>query len=299
LRFQAREERGPRMHGVKPVLRQRERAGSGRGPGVDHAHLHQVEPLVRSSGPAAGFVHGEVDTRQVHKSGEVREWLEETYPAIEQLAARGEEVHIVCHDVAAKVNRYRQATQRASHDADRSHQAHPADETGKHHLQQVYRRAIDPAFGGRIAFVDDYDLHVAHFLVQGCDVWLNNPRKPMEASGTSGMKASLNGVPHFSIGDGWWAEGYTGENGWLINAAETGDQQEQDAADAARIYEILETEIVPTFYDRENGIPRAWLRVVRNAIATVAARFSARRMVKEYVDTMYAPAIHSRERAAR
>ena len=94
--------------------------------------------------------------------------------------------------------------------------AHPADETGKHHLQQVYRRAIDPMFGGRIAFVDDYDLHVAHFLVQGCDVWLNNPRKPLEASGTSGMKASINGVPHLSIGDGWWAEGYTAQNGWLI-----------------------------------------------------------------------------------
>ena len=95
--------------------------------------------------------------------------------------------------------------------------AHPADETGKHHLQQVYRYAVDPKFGGRIAFVDDYDLHVAHFLVQGCDVWLNNPRKPLEASGTSGMKASINGVPHLSIGDGWWAEGYTGRNGWLID----------------------------------------------------------------------------------
>ena len=94
--------------------------------------------------------------------------------------------------------------------------AHPADETGKHHLQQVYRRAVDPMFGGRIAFVDDYDLHVAHFLVQGCDVWLNNPRKPLEASGTSGMKASVNGVPHLSIGDGWWAEGYNSKNGWLI-----------------------------------------------------------------------------------
>ena len=88
--------------------------------------------------------------------------------------------------------------------------AHPADETGKHHLQQVYRYALDPKFGGRIAFVDDYDLHVAHFLVQGCDVWLNNPRKPLEASGTSGMKASINGVPNLSIGDGWWAEGYSG-----------------------------------------------------------------------------------------
>ena len=97
--------------------------------------------------------------------------------------------------------------------------AHPADDTGKHHLQHVYRRALDPVFGGRIAFVDDYDLHVAHFLVQGCDVWLNNPRKPLEASGTSGMKAAMNGVPHLSIGDGWWAEGYNGANGWLIDGA--------------------------------------------------------------------------------
>ena len=169
--------------------------------------------------------------------------------------------------------------------------AHPADETGKHHLQQVYRRAIDPAFGGRIAFVDDYDLHVAHFLVQGCDVWLNNPRKPLEASGTSGMKASANGVPHFSIGDGWWAEGFTGENGWLIDASEQANHEAQDAADAARIYDLLEREIVPTFYDLDNGVPRRWLSYVRQAIISVAPRFSARRMVKDYVDNMYAPAL--------
>ncbi len=172
--------------------------------------------------------------------------------------------------------------------------AHPADDTGKHHLQQVYRKAIDPAFGGRIAFVDDYDLHVAHFLVQGCDVWMNNPRKPLEASGTSGMKASLNGVPHFSIGDGWWAEGYARDNGWLIDAADAGSPEAQDAADAARMYEILEREIVPSFYARDNGVPRRWLQVVRQAIISVAPRFSARRMVKEYVDTMYAPALRSK-----
>ncbi len=172
--------------------------------------------------------------------------------------------------------------------------AHPADETGKHHLQQVYRRAIDSMFGGRVAFVDDYDLHVAHFLVQGCDVWLNNPRKPLEASGTSGMKASLNGVPHFSIGDGWWAEGFTGQNGWLIDAAEESSPEAQDAADAARIYDILEREIVPAFYDQDNGIPRRWLSVVRQAIVTVAPRFSARRMVKDYVDKMYAPALRAK-----
>jgi glycogen phosphorylase len=170
--------------------------------------------------------------------------------------------------------------------------SHPADETGKHHLQQVYRRAIDPRFSGRVAFIDDYDLHVAHFLVQGCDVWLNNPRKPLEASGTSGMKASINGVPHLSIGDGWWAEGYNRDNGWLIEGKPaSGDLDSIDAADAEALYDILEREVVPTFYDRDsNGIPRQWLRIVRHAIATVTPRFSARRMVKEYAATMYGPA---------
>ena len=171
--------------------------------------------------------------------------------------------------------------------------AHPADETGKHHLQQVYRRAIDPMFGGRIAFVDDYDLHVAHFLVQGCDVWLNNPRKPLEASGTSGMKASINGVPHLSIGDGWWAEGFTGENGWLI----------EGAAPAARS-RTRSTPPTPTRSTAARDGGRAGLlrsrrarasrgagcAVVRQAILTVTPRFSARRMVKQYAETMYGPA---------
>ena len=173
--------------------------------------------------------------------------------------------------------------------------AHPADETGKHHLQQVYRHAIDPSYGGRLAFIDDYDLHVAHFLVQGCDVWLNNPRKPLEASGTSGMKASVNGVPHLSIGDGWWAEGFTGENGWLIDGqAPPDDPEATDAADAAALYDLLERQIVPAFYDRDAaGIPRRWLAVVRQAIATVAPRFSARRMVREYAVHLYAPALRT------
>jgi starch phosphorylase len=171
--------------------------------------------------------------------------------------------------------------------------AHPADETGKHHLQRVYRRAIDPSFAGRIAFVDDYDLHVAHFLVQGCDVWLNTPRKPLEASGTSGMKAAVNGVPHLSIGDGWWAEAYTGSNGWLIvgNAPPGADLEEVDAADADALYRLLEEQVVPTFYDRDpEGLPRRWLQIVKEAIRTVAPRFSSRRMLKEYADRMYAPA---------
>ena len=113
--------------------------------------------------------------------------------------------------------------------------AHPADDIGKHHLQRVYKHALDPLFAGRVAFVDDYDLHVAHFLVQGCDVWLNNPRKPLEASGTSGMKAAINGVPHLSIGDGWWAEGFNGANGWLIDGGVVSDNYDAvDAADAQR-----------------------------------------------------------------
>ena len=167
--------------------------------------------------------------------------------------------------------------------------AHPADDSGKHHLQRIYKRAMDQGFGGRIAFIDDYDLHVAHFMVQGCDLWLNTPRKPLEASGTSGMKAAVNGVPNLSIGDGWWAEGYTGANGWLIDGkCESHDQAEVDAADADALYRLLETQIVPTFYDRDaSGMPRAWLRVVREAIRTVMPRFSARRMVKQYVELMY------------
>jgi glycogen phosphorylase len=171
--------------------------------------------------------------------------------------------------------------------------AHPADDTGKHHLQRIYKRALDPKFGGRIAFVDDYDLHVAHFLVQGCDVWMNNPRKPLEASGTSGMKAAINGTPHLSIGDGWWAEGFTGDNGWLIDApADPNDHGAQDWADAQAMYALLEEQLVPTFYDRDaSGLPRAWLRIVKQSIRTVLPRFSARRMVKEYVREMYLPGL--------
>jgi starch phosphorylase len=173
--------------------------------------------------------------------------------------------------------------------------SHPADDNGKHHLQRIYKRAMDNGFAGRIAFVDDYDLHVAHFLVQGCDVWLNTPRKPLEASGTSGMKAAINGVPHLSIGDGWWAEAYSGSNGWLIDGGVIGDHAAQDAADAESLYRILEEQVVPTFYERDaDGVPHAWLRIVKEAIRTVMPRFSARRMVKDYVENMYAPLVRAR-----
>jgi len=171
--------------------------------------------------------------------------------------------------------------------------AHPADDGGKRVLQSVYRFASDPAFGGRVAFVDDYDLHVAHYLVQGCDVWLNTPRKPLEASGTSGMKASMNGTVNVSIGDGWWAEGYNGSNGFLIDPGiETGDQDAMDAADAGALYRLLEEQIVPAYYERdEQDVPRRWVGLIKEAIRTVGPRFCTRRMVKEYVEKMYEPAM--------
>jgi glycogen phosphorylase len=164
--------------------------------------------------------------------------------------------------------------------------AHPADEAGKRSLQRIYSRAADLRFAGRIAFVDEYNLHMAHFLVQGCDVWLNNPRKPLEACGTSGMKASINGVPHLSVADGWWAEGYTGTNGWLIESDESGEE----SAEAEAIYRLLEEQIVPSFYERDNhGVPLRWMQIVKQAIRTVVPRFCARRMMKQYVQEMYVP----------
>jgi starch phosphorylase len=169
--------------------------------------------------------------------------------------------------------------------------AHPADEPGRHFIQQVYNFSKDHGLAGQIAFVEDYDMHMAKFLVQGVDVWLNTPRPPMEASGTSGIKAALNGVPHLSVLDGWWQEGYDGANGWAIPSAETQDWYAQDTHDADALYRILEQDVVPLYYMRDrDGIPRGWIQVIKDAIRTIAPRFSARRMVKEYMEHMYGPA---------
>jgi starch phosphorylase len=168
--------------------------------------------------------------------------------------------------------------------------AHPADEPGKDMLAAVYRAALDPAYAGRVAFVEEYDMHVAQHLVQGVDVWLNSPRPPLEASGTSGQKAAMNGVLNLSVLDGWWAEAYDGSNGWAIaaSAGEAADDGAQDAADAEALYRLLETQVVPAYYRRdEAGLPRDWLPRMRAAIRTVVPRFSARRMVKEYAERLY------------
>jgi starch phosphorylase len=174
-----------------------------------------------------------------------------------------------------------------------SGKAHPADDPGKRLLQEVYNWARNPEMGGRIAFVEDYDMHVARYLVQGVDVWLNTPRKPMEASGTSGMKAAFNGVLNLSILDGWWAEAYNGRNGWAIDSGqEYDDVYEQDNADADALYKVLEEEVVPLYYQRDrDGIPRGWIAMMKEAIRTVGPHFSTTRMVKEYTDKYYVPAL--------
>ncbi|MBN1488241.1 MAG: alpha-glucan family phosphorylase [Anaerolineae bacterium] len=172
--------------------------------------------------------------------------------------------------------------------------AHPADDPGKRLLQEVYNWARNPEVGGRIAFIEDYDMHVSRYLVQGVDVWLNTPRKPMEASGTSGMKAAFNGVPNLSILDGWWAEAYNGRNGWaIISEKEHYDTLEAlDDADANALYRVLEEEVVPLFYQRDrDDVPRGWVATMREAIRTVGPYFSTRRMVKEYAEKYYVPAL--------
>ncbi|MFX0084467.1 MAG: alpha-glucan family phosphorylase [Candidatus Hodarchaeota archaeon] len=163
--------------------------------------------------------------------------------------------------------------------------AHPADDPGKHILQQIYQKVVDPQFGGRIAFIEDYDMQVSRYLVQGCDVWLNTPRKPLEASGTSGMKAGINGCVNFSILDGWWPEGFDASNGYFIGEKDFENNEEQDIHDANSFYNILENEIRPLFYQRDsNAVPVDWCEIIRNSIKTITPEFSARRMLKEYTE---------------
>ena len=164
--------------------------------------------------------------------------------------------------------------------------AHPADDEGKRILQRIYRFAQSPDFGGRIAFVEDYGEQVAQYLVHGVDVWLNNPIPPLEACGTSGMKAGINGVLNCSILDGWWVEGFHRGNGWAFG--QEASQGDRTYADAAELYQLLEKEVVPRYYDTDlDGIPHGWVKMMKESIKTIAPRFCARRMLKEYVAKYY------------
>src|SRR5262245_10745377 len=170
--------------------------------------------------------------------------------------------------------------------------AHPADEPGKELIRKVANLRHDPRFANRVTFVEDYDINVGRHLVQGVDVWLNNPRRPLEASGTSGEKVVLNGGLNCSVLDGWWAEAYDGRNGFAIG---TGTSHVQDAIsdrrDAESLYKVLETELVPMYYERDmDGLPRRWVQMMKNSISSLAWRFSSDRMVMDYCKSSYLPA---------
>jgi starch phosphorylase len=169
--------------------------------------------------------------------------------------------------------------------------AHPADDLGKEMIAQIVRFSHDPAVHHRVAFIENYDISVARMMYQGSDVWLNTPRRPMEASGTSGEKAALNGAINLSILDGWWDEMFDGANGWAISSAESiGDLNHRDEVEANSLFEILERQIVPLYYDRSGGrYPRGWVSRIKSSIGSLGPKVMASRMVKDYVRELYEP----------
>jgi starch phosphorylase len=175
-----------------------------------------------------------------------------------------------------------------------SGKAHPKDQAGKELIAQVAQFARRFEFRRRIVFLEDYDMNIARYMVQGVDVWLNNPRRPLEASGTSGMKVCVNGGLNLSILDGWWDEGYLGDNGWRIGSGEEfQDQHYQDEVESNALYDLIEREIVPEFYTRgADGLPRAWIKRMKRSIATNVAVFNTNRMVREYTEVSYLPSHH-------
>ncbi len=170
--------------------------------------------------------------------------------------------------------------------------AHPADRPGQRVIQEIFQLSRSPKLRGRVFILEDYDIRVGRYLVQGVDVWLNNPRRPLEASGTSGMKAAQNGVPNISVLDGWWDEGYLGDNGWAIGSREMNpDEAAQDWADAQDLYHLLETDLIPRYYERPaSGVPPRWVEVMRRSMATALWQFSTTRMLQEYTELLYLPA---------
>jgi starch phosphorylase len=168
--------------------------------------------------------------------------------------------------------------------------AHPKDEDAKKIVQVILALKNEPMAGDRTVYLEDYDLALAQQVIAGCDVWLNLPRAPLEASGTSGMKAALNGGLNLSVLDGWWCEGYDGTNGWGIRTDEVPDGAPQDARDADALYGLIEREIVPTFYERDDrGVPRAWVRRIKASLRTIGPAFTSTRMLNDYLARVYSP----------
>jgi len=179
--------------------------------------------------------------------------------------------------------------------------AHPRDEAGKALIQEVYRLSREPGLETRIIFVEDYDSYIARRLVQGVDLWLNHPLRPLEASGTSGMKSAPNGGINLSVLDGWWREGFNGSNGWAIGAEiDAGTTDFQNEVDASSLYQLLENQIVPLYYAKPDGkLPLAWLQLMRESIRSVTPVFNTQRMVKEYTEQLYIAAAQAHENFSR
>jgi starch phosphorylase len=169
--------------------------------------------------------------------------------------------------------------------------AHPKDDEGKELIKRLFQFASKPEMANNFIFLEDYDMHLARHLLQGADVWLNTPRRPLEACGTSGMKAAINGVLNFSILDGWWDEGYTKENGWRIgNGEEYEDHGYQDAIESQALYNVLENEVIPCFYDRKDGnSPTCWIKKMKASMKMAMESFCSMRMVSEYESRYYIP----------
>jgi starch phosphorylase len=174
--------------------------------------------------------------------------------------------------------------------------AHPHDHPGKEIIRHIAQLSRTEDIQRRLVFLEDYDIDVARHLVQGCDIWLNTPLRPLEASGTSGMKAAMNGTMNLSVLDGWWCEGYAGDNGWAIGAGEEySDREYQDQSESTILYDLLEKEIAPAFYRKgPDGVPRDWVQRMKACIRTICPRFNTNRMVEEYAERTYLPAaIHA------
>jgi starch phosphorylase len=172
-----------------------------------------------------------------------------------------------------------------------SGKAHPADDYGKELIRNIVQHMKEEPFRNRIVFIEDYDINIARYMVQGADVWLNNPRRPLEACGTSGMKAAANGTLNVSVLDGWWDEGFLGDNGWAIGSGEEYDNPVyQDDIESRALYDILEESVRPLFYDRvEDDIPREWVRMMKRSIRTICPEFNSHRMVSDYIENCYVP----------
>jgi starch phosphorylase len=167
--------------------------------------------------------------------------------------------------------------------------AHPRDDDGKRYIQHIIHLSRYSELKGHLVFIENYDVHVARQMTSGCDVWLNNPRRPLEASGTSGMKTACHGGLNLSILDGWWREGYDGTNGFAIGDDSHPDSiEEQDRRDSANLFKVLTEEVIPCFFERdEQGIPRRWIQKIRRAMVTLVPQFNTDRMVKEYAQKYY------------